>query len=61
MPNLSGAGAKKAPTNEGGGFAAAGKTYVDLLVIDDMENVAKKLKSMLPERISFTTLIRSRW
>jgi two-component system cell cycle response regulator len=53
MPNLTGAGAKKAPSNEGGGFAATGKTFVDLLVIDDMDNVAKKLKSMLPERITF--------
>ena len=56
MPNLSGAGAKKpAATAEGGGFAQPGKTFVDLLVIDDMENVAKKLKSMLPDRISFNS------
>ncbi|MET0388075.1 MAG: response regulator [Polyangiales bacterium] len=52
MPNLTGGQPKKAAAAEGG-FAAAGKSFVDLLVIDDMDNVAKKLKSMLPDRISF--------
>jgi DNA-binding response OmpR family regulator len=36
-----------------GAFAQAGKTFVDVLVIDDMENVSKKLKTMLPERLTF--------
>jgi DNA-binding response OmpR family regulator len=55
MPNLSG-GAKKAAASGGeGGFAQPGKSFVDLLVIDDMDNVAKKLKSMLPDRISFNS------
>lgn len=54
MPNLSGgnAAAKKPAAGEGG---FAGKSFVDLLVIDDMDNVAKKLKSMLPDRISFNS------
>ena len=56
MPQLSGTGNKKpAASAEGGGFAQAGKSFVDLLVIDDMDNVAKKLKSMLPDRISFNS------
>jgi DNA-binding response OmpR family regulator len=55
MPNLSGVGTPKRPAAEGGGFAPPGKQFVDLLVIDDMDNVAKKLRSMLPERISFNS------
>jgi len=58
MPNLSGGGGAKKPAagNQAeGGFAQPGKSFVDLLVIDDMDNVAKKLKSMLPDRISFNS------
>lgn len=32
--------------------AAAGKQFVDVLVVDDMENVHKKLRGMLPEHVS---------
>jgi two-component system cell cycle response regulator len=46
--------AKKEHAPEGG-FHQAGKTFVDVLVIDDMENVAKKLKTMLPERLTFNS------
>jgi DNA-binding response OmpR family regulator len=56
MPQLAGAPPKK-PTGEAGGFAQVGKSFVDLLVVDDMDNVAKKLKSMLPERISFNSCV----
>jgi two-component system, cell cycle response regulator len=45
--------AKPAQTKGDGGFASPGKTFVDVLVVDDMENVAKKLRSMLPERLTF--------
>jgi len=31
---------------------SAGKQFVDVLVIDDMENVQKKLRSLLPQHIS---------
>jgi two-component system cell cycle response regulator len=44
-----------AASNEGGGFAQSGKSFVDVLVIDDMDNVGKKLKTMLPERLSFNS------
>jgi two-component system, cell cycle response regulator len=56
MPNLAGpapSAAKKAAPE--GGFGPPGKSFVDLLVIDDMDNVAKKLKGMLPDRISFNS------
>jgi two-component system cell cycle response regulator len=53
MPQL--AGPPKRAEGAGGGFAQVGKSFVDLLVIDDMDNVAKKLKAMLPERISFNS------
>jgi two-component system cell cycle response regulator len=53
MPSL-GNGANKAAANSNtGGFAPSGKSFVDVLIVDDMDNVAKKLKSMLPERLSF--------
>jgi two-component system cell cycle response regulator len=38
-----------------GAFAQAGKSFVDVLVIDDMENVSKKLRTMLPERLTFNS------
>jgi two-component system cell cycle response regulator len=46
--------APKQQTNEGG-FQQVGKTFVDVLVIDDMENVSKKLRTMLPERLTFNS------
>jgi DNA-binding response OmpR family regulator len=38
-----------------GGFQPVGKTFVDVLVIDDMENVSKKLRTLLPERLTFNS------
>jgi two-component system, cell cycle response regulator len=38
-----------------GGFQQVGKTFVDVLVVDDMDNVSKKLKTMLPERLTFNS------
>jgi two-component system cell cycle response regulator len=38
-----------------GSFQQAGKTFVDVLVIDDMENVSKKMRTMLPERLTFNS------
>lgn len=49
-----GAGAK---SEEGGGFGPPGKAFVDVLVIDDMDNVSKKLRSMLPERLTFNSCL----
>ncbi|MDH5671904.1 MAG: response regulator [Myxococcales bacterium] len=44
----------------GNGVPAAGKAFVDVLVIDDMDNVSRKLRSMLPDRISFNSSIDRR-
>ncbi len=33
------------------GTPAAGRPFVDVLIVDDMENVAKKFKSMLPKHL----------
>jgi two-component system cell cycle response regulator len=38
-----------------GSFQPVGKTFVDVLVIDDMENVSKKLRTMLPDRLTFNS------
>jgi DNA-binding response OmpR family regulator len=46
------------PQSNGSGegtFVQIGKTFVDVLVVDDMENVSKKLKTMLPERLTFNS------
>jgi DNA-binding response OmpR family regulator len=53
LPSMT-SGNKPSAANDGG-FAAPGKSFVDLLVIDDMDNVSKKLKSMLPERLTFNS------
>jgi DNA-binding response OmpR family regulator len=47
--------APKQVSGDGTGFQQAGKTFVDVLVIDDMENVSKKLKTLLPERLTFNS------
>jgi CheY-like chemotaxis protein len=45
-----------APSDEsagaGGDAAGAAKPTVDILVVDDMENVQKRLRSMIPEAVS---------
>ncbi|MDD9942511.1 MAG: response regulator [Myxococcales bacterium] len=56
VPDLS-APAKPAPDRKKGNFQPAGKTFVDVLVVDDMENVAKKFKGMLPDHLSFNSCI----
>ncbi|MFT3837016.1 MAG: response regulator [Myxococcaceae bacterium] len=35
-----------------GGVAAGGKKFIDVMVVDDMENVAKRLKSLMPTHVS---------
>jgi DNA-binding response OmpR family regulator len=44
--------AAPAPEPGTGGAVQAGGRFVDILVVDDMENVHKKLRSMLPGHIS---------
>jgi two-component system cell cycle response regulator len=47
-----GAAAGELPTVAPGSATAGGKPAVDVLVIDDMENVEKRLRTMIPERVS---------
>src|SRR5689334_17294917 len=50
-----GAPAPQASSDGAAAMPGPGKTFVDVLVVDDMENVAKKLRTMLPERLSFNS------
>ena len=43
--------ASPAASSFSGPSPAAGKPFVDVLMIDDMENVAKKFRSMMPKHI----------
>lgn len=45
----------EARADSGVASAPQGKTFVDVLVVDDMDNVAKKLRTMLPERLTFNS------
>ena len=40
------------PAEEAVGGAAAGRQFIDVLVIDDMENVFKRLRTLLPAHLS---------
>lgn len=46
------AAAPAASVGGGTGELAEGKQFIDLLVIDDMENVIKKVRSIVPEHVS---------
>ncbi len=46
------AAAASSPAPEPGARVEAGKQFVDVLVVDDMENVNKKLRGMLPAHVS---------
>ncbi|HET6439958.1 MAG TPA: response regulator [Anaeromyxobacter sp.] len=48
----SGASSSPTPAEAGPGMAPAGGRFVDIVVVDDMENVHKKLRSMLPNHVS---------
>lgn len=49
-----------ASSGGGGGGAAGGRQFVDILVIDDMENVHKKLRSFLPQHVSMNGCVSAR-
>jgi DNA-binding response OmpR family regulator len=55
LPSMTSGNRAGSPANDGGGFSPPGKSFVDVLVIDDMDNVAKKLRTMLPERLTFNS------
>ncbi len=48
----------RASENAPAGAAISGaKSFVDVLVVDDMENVHKKLRSLLPERLTMNSSV----
>ncbi len=53
-----------APSNAGGGGggggAQASRQFIDILVVDDMENVHKKLRSFLPAHVSLNGCVSAR-
>jgi two-component system, cell cycle response regulator len=40
------------PSSLGAGVESGGKPFVDILVVDDMDNVQKRLRQMVPEHLS---------
>jgi DNA-binding response OmpR family regulator len=44
----------------GGGGGSGGRQFIDILVIDDMENVHKKLRSFLPQHVSMNGCVSAR-
>lgn len=52
VPDLSAPAKPAATEKKKGNFMPGGKAFVDILVIDDMDNVAKKFKGMLPDHVS---------
>jgi two-component system cell cycle response regulator len=40
--------------------ASAGRGFIDVLVVDDMENVHKKLRSLLPQHVSMNSSVSAR-
>ncbi|HET9622569.1 MAG TPA: response regulator [Kofleriaceae bacterium] len=52
--------APAASSGGGGGGGSASRQFVDILVVDDMENVHKKLKSFLPSHVSLNGCVSAR-
>jgi DNA-binding response OmpR family regulator len=52
--------APAAHSGGGGGGGSASRQFVDILVVDDMENVHKKLKSFLPAHVSLNGCVSAR-
>lgn len=54
-PNLAQPSEQRTQQKAKRGFQPTGKVFEDVLLIDDMENVAKKFRTMLPEHTSFSS------
>jgi two-component system cell cycle response regulator len=52
--------AAPAASGGGGGGASASRQFIDILVIDDMENVHKKLRTFLPAHVSLNGCVSAR-
>jgi len=48
------------PASAGGGAGNTSRQFIDILVIDDMENVHKKLRSFLPAHVSMNGSVSAR-
>jgi two-component system cell cycle response regulator len=57
LPDPTPVSAPVAASGGGPRIPAAGKPFLDVLLVDDMDNVGKKLRTMLPERISMSTAL----
>jgi len=44
----------------GGGGASTSRQFIDVLVVDDMENVHKKLRTVLPQHVSMNGCVSAR-
>jgi DNA-binding response OmpR family regulator/anti-anti-sigma regulatory factor len=58
--NPSLAGPAPSSNGGGGGGGSASRQFIDILVVDDMENVHKKLRSMLPAHVSMNGCVSAR-
>jgi two-component system cell cycle response regulator len=52
--------ATSSPSSGGGGGGSASRQFIDILVVDDMENVHKKLRTMLPSHVSMNGCVSAR-
>lgn len=48
------------PAGGGGGGNGGARQFVDILVIDDMENVQKKLRTLLPQHVTLNGCVSAR-
>jgi DNA-binding response OmpR family regulator len=51
---------KPAPATAPASAAAAGRQFTDVLIVDDMDNVHKKLRQLLPAHVSMTGCVSAR-
>jgi two-component system cell cycle response regulator len=52
--------ASSAPAAAAGPASSASRQFIDILVVDDMENVHKKLRSLLPAHVSMNGCVSAR-
>jgi len=58
--NPSVASASAASASSGSGAPGASRQFIDILVVDDMENVHKKLRGLLPQHVSMNGCVSAR-
>jgi len=59
-PSLAATSSPSSGGGGGGGGGSASRQFIDILVVDDMENVHKKLRSMLPNHVSMNGCVSAR-